>query len=259
MSLEGKTVVVTGAGRGIGREIALECGRAGADVVLAARSVDAMEDVAAEITALGRTALVVETDVSDPAAVDAMAAATLERFEHVDGLVNNSGIGGPSARVWEMDLDAWKETLDVNVTGVMLCSRALLPAMIRRRSGSIVTIGSMTGKRPLMARSAYATSKLALVGLTRTMAAEAGEHGIRVNLISPGAVEGPRIEWVFERQAEARGLTVDEVRSEFESESPLRRLVEASDIAKASVFLISDAASGITGADINVTTGQVMY
>lgn len=259
MLLQDRVVVVTGAGRGIGREIALTCAAQGADVVLAARSVGALEAVAADIGAAGRAALVVETDVADRAAVLAMADAAHDRFGRVDVLVNNSGIGGPSAPLWEVDPDEWAETMATNVTGVFHCCQALVPAMIEQGSGSVVTIGSITGKRPLLNRAAYATSKAALIGLTRTLAEECGPRGVRVNLISPGTVEGERIDWVFEQQAAAQGRSVEEVRSAFVEMAPLRRLVSPTDIANAVVYLGSDLAAGVTGADLNVTAGLVMY
>ncbi len=259
MLLEDRVGVVTGGGRGIGRAIALAFAAEGADVVLAARSVDAMEDVADEIRSKGREALVVPTDLTDRGAAEKLANRTLERFERCDILVNNSGIGGPTAPLWEVDVAEWEETLAVNITGVFFCCKAFLPAMIDRGSGNVLNIGSITGKRPLLNRSPYATSKLALVGLTRTLAAEAGPHGIRVNLISPGAVEGERIEWVIEKQAEAQGVSSQQVREQFTNLSPLRRFVAADEVAAATVFLASDGAAGITGEDMNVNNGLVMY
>jgi NAD(P)-dependent dehydrogenase (short-subunit alcohol dehydrogenase family) len=131
--------------------------------------------------------------------------------------------------------------------------------MVERGAGSVVIIGSISGKRPLFGRSAYTASKTALIGLTRTLAVEAGPEGIRVNLISPGFVSGPRVEWVIEAQAEARGIPPADIRREFEEQAALRRLTEPEDVARTAVFLASDAAAGITGADINVNAGVVMY
>jgi NAD(P)-dependent dehydrogenase (short-subunit alcohol dehydrogenase family) len=131
--------------------------------------------------------------------------------------------------------------------------------MIERRSGCIIIIGSMTGKRPLFGRTPYAASKMALVGLARTLAWEVGSYGVRVNVISPGGVEGERIEWVIRRQAEAKGISIDEARREFTSSSPLGHLVPASDVAEAAVFLASARAASITGEDLNVSAGTVMY
>ena len=259
MKLEGKVVVVTGASQGIGREITLTCAQEGGSMVLAARSVGALEEVASLIEAAGGEAQVVETDVSDPDAVASLATQVLSRWGRIDVLVNNSGIGGPSAPLWEVQLADWEQTFAVNVTGVFLCCQAMLPSMIERRSGSIINIGSITGKRPLLNRTAYAASKAALIGLTRTLAVEAGPHQIRVNLVSPGFVEGERIEWVFEQQAAQQGRPVDAVRSAAEQMTPLRRLVTAADVARTVAFLASNESAGITGDDVNVTAGLVMY
>ena len=259
MKLDGKVVVVTGAGRGIGREIALTCAREGGSLVLAARSAEALQEVADEIESAGGEAQVIETDISDPGAVAALTSQVLSRWGRIDVLVNNSGIGGPSAPLWEVEPADWEETFAVNVTGVFLCCQAMLPSMIERRSGSIINIGSITGKRPLLNRTPYAASKAALIGLTRTLAVEAGPHQIRVNLVSPGFVAGERIEWVFEQQAASQGRNVDDVRTDAEKMTPLRRLVSAADVARTVAFLASNESEGITGADINVTAGLVMY
>lgn len=259
MDLTGKTAVVTGAGRGIGRAITLALADAGADVVLAARSIDALDAVAVEVGDRGRAAHVVPTDVSLPSDVEALATETLERFGTVDVVVNNSGIAGSTALTWETDVDTWERTLAVNLTGPWLMCRTFIPRMIEGGGGSIVNIGSITGKRPLLGRTPYAATKAGLIGLTRTIAEEAGPHAIRVNLISPGAVEGPRIDAVFEAQARAKNMSAAEVRSQFEQLSPLGRLVTADDVARATVYLASDASAGITGIDLNVTTGMVMY
>ena len=258
-ALKHKVAVVTGAGRGIGREIAVTLAREGADVALAARNAEALEETRALVEGLGQRALVAATDISSATRVEASARKILEHFGHVDVLVNNSGIGGPSAALWETDPAEWESTFAVNVTGTFLCCRAFLPSMIERRSGAVLIIGSMTGKRPLWGRSPYAASKLALVGLTRTLALETGPYGIRVNLISPGAVEGERIEWMMQKQAEGRGIGVDEVRAELAAGSPLNRLVEPGEVAAAVVFLASDGARSITGEDMNVSAGLVTY
>jgi NAD(P)-dependent dehydrogenase (short-subunit alcohol dehydrogenase family) len=217
-----------------------------------------LDAVALECHHLGAEAVIVRTDLRIPTEIDHLVEATAD-VGVPDVLVNNSGIGGPSGMLWELDPAGWDETMAVNVTAVFLCSRGFLPAMIRRGRGSIVNIGSITGKRPLLGRSPYATSKHALVGLTRTLALETGPHGIRVNLISPGFVEGPRIDWVIEGQAESRGIPPESVRAEFTSQSPMGRLTSPKDVAQAVVFLASDAAASITGADINVNAGVVMY
>src|SRR6266851_464235 len=186
MLLKEKVAVITGAGRGIGRAIALAYVQEGAQVVLAARSVEALQETQAEVARLGSTGIVIPTDISDPEAIEALVAQTLDRCGRADILVNNSGIGGPSAPLWEIAPADWEETFKVNVTGTYLCCRAFLPHMIKQRAGCIVIISSMTGKRPLLNRTPYAASKMALVGLARTLAWETGAYNIRVNVISPG-------------------------------------------------------------------------
>lgn len=247
-----RTVLITGAGRGIGRALALAFARDGASCALAGRSIDQLEETRA---LLGGDALVLGTDIAEPAQVERMA----ENAGAVDVLVCNSGVAGPTAPLWEIDPADWDRTLRVNLTGTFLCCRALLPGMIERGRGAIVVIGSMTGKRPLHGRTPYTASKLGLVGLVRTLAWEAGEHGVRVNLISPGAVAGARIDGVIDAQAEALGITPEQARERFTSASPLGRLTEADEVARCAVFLASDAAASITGEDLNVSAGVAMY
>ena len=254
-----RTTLITGASQGIGRELAVAFAGAGDALVLAARNASNLEGTAATAQALGAETLVVPTDITDPAQVQAMGQEAIERFGRVDVLVNNSGIGGPSGPMWEIDLERWREAFAVNVEGVFLVSKEILPAMIERQSGSVIIIGSITGKRPLWGRTPYASTKAALIGLMRTLAVEAGEHGVRVNLISPGFVAGPRLDWVIKSQAEGRGMSEEDVRGEMEAESALNRLTQPQDVAQAALFLASDEAAGLTGADLNVNSGAVMY
>ncbi|MGH9087046.1 MAG: SDR family NAD(P)-dependent oxidoreductase [Acidimicrobiales bacterium] len=250
---------MTGAARGIGRVVALALAEAGADVVVCARRPEELETLCEEIGERGRRAVPCEVDLQVPEQVGRMADEATAAFGGIDVFVNNSGVGGPSAPVWEVDPRDWHETVGVNLTGAFLCCRAVLPSMVERRRGAIVFIGSITGKRPLLHRSPYAASKLGLVGLCRTVALDAGPYGIRANVVSPGFVEGPRMDWVIARQAEAQGRPETEVRSALEHQAPLERLVSASEVAGAVVYLAGDAAGGITGVDLNVAAGAVMY
>ena len=257
---EGRPVaVVTGAGRGLGREVTLALAGAGADVVLAGRDPATLEATAEVAAGAGAATLCVRTDVTSEEEVAALGRVSLERFGAVDVLVANSGVGGPSGPLWELDREAWDETFAVNVTGVFLSVRAFLPSMLDRRRGSIAVIGSMTGKRPLWGRTPYAASKLSLVGLVRTLAVETASSGVRVNLVSPGPVEGERMDWVFRAQAEGRGISVEEARSEMIAQIPIGRLIEPREVADAVVALTLGTLSAVTGADLNVSGGMVMY
>lgn len=258
-ALAGRTALVTGAGRGAGREIALRLARSGAQVALAARSTGALESTRAQIESGGGRALVVPTDLRDPEQVVRAVAATVEGLGALDVLVSNSGVAGPTAELWRVDPADWEETFRVNVTGTFLLCRAALPAMLARRAGCVVVIGSATGKRPLPGRTPYAASKTALIGLVRTLAAEAGPYGVRVNLVSPGPIEGERLDGVIARQAEARDEPLEKVRAEFFDAAPLRRATPPGDVADAVAFLAGDGARSITGEDLNVSAGWVMH
>jgi len=257
--LRDDVVLVTGAGRGIGRAIALRCASEGARLVLAGRSLAPLEEVAGEVRAAGAEALVVSADVRDAGSTAAMAGRALEEFGRVDVLVANSGIAGPTAPLWEVSPEEWEETHAVNVRGVFLSCRAVLPSMIERRSGAVVVVGSMSGKRPLAKRTAYASSKTALIGLTRSLAWETGPFGVRVNLISPGPVSGLRLDAVQSAQAELSGRPVAEVRAEHLRNSPLHRLVSPEQVADTVVFLSCAESAAVSGEDLNVSAGATMY
>lgn len=259
MLLQDKVAVITGAGRGIGRAIAQAYAREGAHLVLAARDVAALEETRALVAEHKRDVLVVELDLREEESVRAMAEQALVHFGHVDILVNNSGIAGPTAPLWEIAPHEWRETLDVDLTGPYLCCHALLPSMLARRSGNILMIGSITGKRPLFARTPYAAAKLGLVGLVRTLAWELGPHNIRVNLISPGPVEGERIVRVIQNMASIQGISQEEAQRLFLRDTPLARMIPPEDIANAALFLASDLSGSTTGEDLNVSAGITMY
>lgn len=259
MLLQERVAVITGGGRGIGRAIAQAYAREGAHLVLAARDVAALRETRALVAEYQRDVLVVPLDLCQEESVEALAEQTLAHFGQVDILVNNSGIAGPTAPLWDISPEQWRETLDVDLTGPYLCCRAFLPSMLARRSGNILMIGSMTGKRPLFGRTPYAAAKLGLVGLMRTLAWETGPYNIRVNLISPGPVEGERIGRVMHDMASAQGISVEEARKLFLRDSPLGRMAPPADIANAAVFLASDLSGSTTGEDLNVSGGIVMY
>jgi NAD(P)-dependent dehydrogenase (short-subunit alcohol dehydrogenase family) len=256
--LEGRVVIVTGGGKGIGRAIALALADAGARVVVAARERGAIGEVEAEIRSGGGDCLAVPTDVTRESEVRAMVEAVRARFGTIDVLVNNAGVGGPTANVEDMSVSDWEEVVRINLIGPFLCCRVIVPEMKQKRSGRIVNIGSITGKRPLAQRTPYCASKMGLLGFTRSLATELGPYNVTVNSVSPGATMGERLQSVISNAARAQSKTVEEVSRTFLASTPLGRFVEPQDTARVVVFLASDHAANITGEDVNVAAGLWM-
>lgn len=246
--------LISGAGRGIGRAIAVRLSAGGCAVICSGRDVEALSETAGMIRDTGGEATVQALDLTDAAAI----AGAAEKFGVLDTVVVNSGIPGPTAPLWQVEPAEWEETLQVNLTAGFLLCRALLPAMIERGRGSVVFVGSITASNPLPGRAPYAASKSALTGLVRSLALDAGPHGIRVNLVSPGPTAGERLDRVVAAQAEVARTSTAAVREAFLQRSPLHRFTEASDIAEAVAFLTSEGARAITGSEITVASGMVM-
>jgi NAD(P)-dependent dehydrogenase (short-subunit alcohol dehydrogenase family) len=252
-------VIVTGASRGLGRRIALDFSAAGARVVLAGRDVGALEGVAAEAAKPRGEALVVQCDVSRADQCEALVSRTLSRFGKLDVLINNAGIAGPTKMVVDLQPGEWEEVIRTNLTAPYLCIHYAARPMMEAKRGAIVNIGSAVGKRPLARRAPYAASKMGLIGLSRTLAYELGPHGIRVNTINPGPVDGPRMDSVIAAMAKAQNVPQEEVRRFFTNDSPLGVMMEDKDISSMALYLASDYAKHMTGQDINVTAGRMMY
>jgi NAD(P)-dependent dehydrogenase (short-subunit alcohol dehydrogenase family) len=248
--LAGRTAVVTGAGNGLGAAIAGRLAGAGARVVLAGRD---RAKLAAVVNAIGTAARAETVDVADPSSVDALADQLAG--ERVSILVNNAGVPGPVAPIWEIDPADWDDVFAVNVRGVYLLCRAFLPGMIEMGDGDVVNIASVTGKRPLPRRTPYAASKTALHGLTATLSHEVGQFGIRVNTLSPGPVAGPRMTRNFALEAERTGTTSEAAEHEFVSRSALGRMVTEEEVADAALAMLG--LRGMTGADIDLSAGMV--
>lgn len=253
------TAIVTGGGRGIGEAICVELATRGFDVVVADIDEDSMDETVDRIEAEGQRGYPVYTDLGEEASVESTVKEVVGAFDSVEVLVNNAGIAGPTAPCEEVETHEWTQTVTVNLTGPFTMCRAVLPHMKTADYGRIVNIASVTGKRPLVNRTPYATTKMGLIGFTRTLAAEVGNDDINVNAVCPGSVDGPRIKRVFEKQAEATGRTYEDVRGDVKAESPRNELVEREDVADLVAFLCSDRADRITGQDINVSAGKVMY
>jgi len=258
MTLKNRVAIVTGASQGIGSAIAVALASAGARVVLAARNEDGLLETGRRIGEADKW-YAVKTDVTSEDDVAEMVRQTVTRFGTVHILVNNAGIAGPTALCEDVKLAEWEETMAVNLRGPFLCAKAVLPIMKAQRWGRIINISSISGKRPLPRRAPYTTSKMGLIGFTRTLAAEVGAFEITVNAICPGATKGPRIDAVVRNLARAEGKPEEEIAARFVQEAALKRFVEADDVAGLVVFLASDAGRNLTGQDFNVSAGLVMY
>jgi NAD(P)-dependent dehydrogenase (short-subunit alcohol dehydrogenase family) len=255
----GSSAVVTGAGQGIGAAIAKGLAGQGVYVVLNGRRAETLEAVCAAIKAEGGSAAYRVGDVTDFAHLEELMAVAAGTDGTLEILVNNAGIAGPTAPLIDVSPADWDETIAVNLTGVFLACKAALPYLQRAEHGKIVNIGSVTGKQPLPNRSPYAAAKLGVVGLTRTLAHEVGPSGISVNLISPWLVEGDRLGDVISSMSKERGLTPEVLRAELTEGTAFKRTVSEADVVDTALFLCSTAANNLTGQDINVSAGAVMY
>ena len=258
MRLRDRVAIITGGAKGIGKAISLTFAKEGAVVVMAGRDAAAIEETAREIRAAGGRADGVATDMRHEEQIKRMTTYTLDKHGRIDVLVNNSGVGGPTANLAELYLDDWDDVIATNLTGPMLCSREVLKHMIASRKGNIIFISSEGGRSGFPMRSPYAVSKRGVIALTETLAIEAGAYGIRVNCISPGRVRGERVENVARDKAEALGLSREEVMASMTVDCSLGRFVEASEVATAALFLASDESSGITGETLAVSCGKHM-
>lgn len=254
--LKDRVAIVTGGANGIGREIAYAFAKEGAIVLLADIDGAAMKHTVQEIESNGGRADSLDVDLRQPDRIRAMTAYAMEKFGRIDILVNNAAISGPRADVADMDLEGWNETMAVNLTAPMLCAREALKPMIAARSGVIINIASEGGRSGFPGRSPYSVSKRGLIGLTETMAIEAGKYGIRVNAISPGRVITNLLRKQIKFMAEDKGVSEDEVMRGLIADCSLMRFVEASEVAGAAVFLASDGSSAVTGHTLVVNCGK---
>ena len=275
---EGKSMLVTGCGRvrGIGRALAVAFARAGADVAATDIAVGGtrneneegleeirqgwkgLESLAAEVQGLGRRALTLVGDVSRAADAERFVAEALARFGRIDVLVNNAAAphGADRRLVWEVPEEAWDLVLDVNLKGTFLMSRAVIPHMLSRRSGRIINMASVSGKRGTPRRGAYTASKFGVIGLTQVLAQELAAHGITVNAICPGSVDTSRRESTLRRE---RALAEGDPGAPVLGLPPTGRVARPDDIARLALFFASEQSDHITGQAWSVDGGAVMH
>jgi 3-hydroxybutyrate dehydrogenase len=253
--LNGKSALITGGGRGIGRAIALEFARNGARVAVAARTAEQVEQVAAEI---GGDAVALVCDVSDPESVARMFSRMREDFGNPDILVNNAGIAESATLVNTTD-ELWHRHLAINLSGTFYCTRAALPAMLKRGWGRVINVASIAGKSGAPYIAAYSASKHGVLGLTRSAALELATTGVTVNAICPGYVDTDMVTRGVDQITAKTGRTAEEALDSLKKMSPQNRLVTAEEVAAIALLLASDAGRGINGQGINVDGGSVLY
>jgi NAD(P)-dependent dehydrogenase (short-subunit alcohol dehydrogenase family) len=252
--LSNKVVIVTGIGPGMGRKLALEAGKVGAKLVLAARTADFVESVAREI---GDEAIAVTADVSKQADCDRIAAAAIARFGRIDGLVNSAYGSAPFVAFEDGDLADWRRSMDITVFGTLQMVKSVLPHM-KTTGGSIVNVSTMETRKTLVGHGAYVVPKVALSGVTRQLAAELGKYNIRVNTAVMGWMWGTPVENYIGHMAEAAGKSVADFKAGVAANIALGHIPPDQDCAKAILLLLSDYACEVTGASLDVNGGEYM-
>lgn len=252
--LNGKTALITGGGRGIGRAIALAFAREGARIAVAARTAEQVERVASEI---GGDAIALVCDVSDPEGVKRMFSDMRERFGDADIMVNNAGVAESATLVNTTD-ELWHRHLSINLSGTFYCTRAALPAMLKNGWGRVINIASIAGKIGAPYIAAYSASKHGVLGLTRSIAMEVATTGITVNAICPGYVDTEMVSRGIDQITKKTGRTAEEALDHLKQMSPQNRLVTPEEVAAVALLLASDEGRGINGQGINVDGGTVI-
>jgi len=246
MQLDGKVALVTGGAQGIGKAIALLLAKNGADVAISDLNLGLASETASEVESLGRRSLAIEGNVADSQSAEDMVSKAVEHFGRIDILVNNAGITR-DALILRIKEDDWDKVIDINLKGTFNCLKSAVKRMVKQRSGKIVNIASIVGLMGNMGQVNYAASKAGVIGITKTAAREFAARGINVNAVAPGFIETAMTDAIPEK-----------ARNDLVSNIPMGKLGSSDDVAKAVLFLVSDASSYITGQVISVNGGMYM-
>jgi len=260
MKLAGQVAIVVGAARGIGAAIASDFSREGASVVLVDLETmkPQMEELAQKIHQKTGKAITIVADCTVEGQVSRMVDETVRRFGKVDILINSAGLRGPLVPVEEITEQEWDSVLAVNLKAVFLCCKAVLKVMMKQQSGSIVSISGTAGKEGMALRGSLCAAKWGLLGLTQTIAKEAGPHGIRANVICPGGMDEPDLRAMYAERAKGLGMEFSQLEKQVLELTPLRKYATHDEVAKAALFLASSDSSHTTGEALNVSGGRLM-
>jgi 3-hydroxybutyrate dehydrogenase len=259
MKLDGQVAIVVGSARGIGETIAHTFAQEGASIVLVdlEKMKPQLDGVVQEITRKGGSAIAIVADCTDDRQVNQMVEETVRRWgNRYSG--EQRGLRGPLVPVEEISEQEWNSVLDVNLKAVFLCCKAVLKQMIKQKSGSIVSISGTAGKEGMALRGSLCAAKWGLLGLTQTIAKEAGPHGIRANIICPGGMDEPDLRAMYAERAKGLGMEFSELEKSVLELTPLRKYAKHDEVAKAALFLASSDSSHTTGESLNVSGGRLM-
>ena len=260
MKLAGQVAIVVGSGRGIGETVARIFAQEGAAIALVdlAKMKSELERIAQEINEKGGKAAAIVADCTDDNQVKKMVDETVKRWGKIDILVNSAGLRGPLVPVQDISEEEWDTVLDVNLKAVFLCCRAVLRIMMQQKGGSIVSISGTAGKEGMALRGSLCAAKWGLLGLTQTIAKEAGPYGIRANIICPGGMDEPELREMYAERAKGLGMEFSQLEKSVLELTPLRKYAKHEEVAKAALFLASSDSSHTTGESLNVSGGRLM-
>jgi NAD(P)-dependent dehydrogenase (short-subunit alcohol dehydrogenase family) len=260
MKLDNQVAIIVGGARGIGEAIAHTFSREGAIIVLVdlEKMKPQLDGVAQAITQKGGQAIAITADCTEDAQVNRMVDETVRRFGKIDILVNSAGLRGPLVPVQEISEQEWDAVHAVNLKAVFLCCRAVLKVMLQQKSGSIVSISGTAGKEGMALRGSLCAAKWGLLGLTQTIAKEAGPYGIRANVICPGGMDEPDLRVMYAERAKGLGMEFSQLEKSVLDLTPLHKYATHDEVAKAALFLASSDSSHTTGESLNVSGGRLM-